>query len=102
AVPVGPARRRQGRAAGRARTQELGRAPLGRRARARGPVLSAMQRIRLPRGDGSLHDYTMRAAAVWTPPPPGTRFNRVAYAAAHVVADPLSTDDPGLETASEW
>src|SRR6185503_20047138 len=102
AVPVGPARRRQGRAAGRARTQELGRAPLDRRARARGPALTAMQRIRLPRGDGSLHEYAMRAASVWTPPEPGTGFNRVAYAAAHVVADPVSTADPWLQPAIDW
>ena len=64
--------------------------------------MNAMQRIRLPRGDGSLHDYTMRAAAVWAPPPPGTRFNRVAYAAAHVVADPLSAVDPWLQPAIDW
>src|SRR5881394_4652445 len=61
-----------------------------------------MQRIRLPRGDGSLHEYTMRAASVWMPPAPGTRFNRVAYAAAHVVADPLSRADPWLQPAIDW
>jgi len=64
--------------------------------------LSAAHLIRLPRSDGSLHAYTMRAAAVWTPPPPGARFNRVAYAAAHVVADPLSTADPWLQPAIDW
>ncbi len=64
--------------------------------------MSAARRIRLPRSDGSLHDYTLRAAAVWTPPPPGTRFNRVAYAAAHIVADPLSTADPWLQPAIDW
>jgi hypothetical protein len=64
--------------------------------------VSAMQRIRLPRGDGSLHEYTMHGASAWTPPAPGTRFNRVAYAAAHVVADPLSTADPWLQPAIDW
>jgi hypothetical protein len=64
--------------------------------------VNAMQRIRLPRGDDSLHEYTMRGAAAWTPPAPGTRFSRVAYAAAHVVADPLSTADPWLQPAIDW
>ncbi len=64
--------------------------------------MNAMQRVRLPRGDGSLHDYTMRAASPWPRPAPGTRFNRIAYAAAHVVADPLSTADPWLQPAIDW
>src|SRR5678810_905119 len=29
-------------------------------------------------------------------------FNRVAYAAAHVVADPLADIDPWLDTAVDW
>ena len=32
----------------------------------------------------------------------GTRFNRVAYAAAHVVADPLAAADPWLQPAIDW
>ncbi len=30
------------------------------------------------------------------------RFNRIAYAAAHVVADPLADIDPWLDTAIDW
>ena len=30
------------------------------------------------------------------------RFNRVAYAAAHVVADPLADNDPWLDAAIDW
>src|SRR5690242_4747366 len=30
------------------------------------------------------------------------KFNRVAYAAAHVVADPLADADPWLDTAIDW
>ena len=48
-----------------------------------------MARIRLPRNDGTLHDYTLRGASASTPPAPGTPFNRIAYSAAHVVADPF-------------
>ena len=29
-------------------------------------------------------------------------FNRIAYAAAHVVADPLAEHDPWLDTAVDW
>src|SRR6266436_8196196 len=61
-----------------------------------------MTRIRLPRDDGTLHDYTLRPPSAWAPPAPGTRFNRVAYAAAHVVADPLSSADPWLQPAIDW
>jgi hypothetical protein len=32
----------------------------------------------------------------------GTRFNRIAYSAAHVVADPLAPIDPWLQTAIDW
>jgi hypothetical protein len=59
-----------------------------------------MASIRLPRADGSLHAYTLQAPRAWhmvaaTP-------NRVAYAAAHVVADPLSNADPWLQPAIDW
>src|SRR3989441_898641 len=61
-----------------------------------------MTRIRLPRGDGTLHDYALRGASAWTPPAPGTRFNRIAYSAAHIVADPFSSVDPWLQPAIDW
>src|SRR2546423_4423765 len=59
-------------------------------------------RLNLPRNDGTLHDYTLRGASAWAPPAPGTRFNRVAYSAAHVVADPFSSADPWLSPAIDW
>jgi len=61
-----------------------------------------MTRIRLPRGDGTLHDYTLRPPSAWRLPAPGTRFNRIAYSAAHVVADPFSSADPWLQPAIDW
>jgi uncharacterized protein DUF993 len=61
-----------------------------------------MTSIRLPRTDGTSRAYTLRPPRAWSLPPPGTRFNRVAYAAAHVVADPLSAADPWLQTAIDW
>ena len=35
-------------------------------------------------------------------PPAEQPFNRIAYAAAHVVADPLAERDPWLEAAIDW
>ena len=61
-----------------------------------------MTRIRLPRADGTSHDYTLRGPGDFKVPAPGTRFNRVAYSAAHVVADPLSSADPWLQPAIDW
>jgi hypothetical protein len=59
-------------------------------------------RLKLPRADGTLHEYTLRKPTAWTRPPSGVRPNRIAYAAAHVVADPLSSADPWLQTAVDW
>ena len=61
-----------------------------------------MASIRLPRGDGTLHEYTLRVASKWQIPVPGARLNRVAYAAAHVVADPLASADPWVQSAIDW
>ena len=61
-----------------------------------------MVSIRLPRTDGTLHEYTLRAARRWGRPVPGAHYNRVAYAAAHVVADPLAAADPWVQPAIDW
>ena len=61
-----------------------------------------MTRIRLPRADGTSHEYTLRGPGNWKLPEPGTRFNRVAYSAVHVVADPFSSADPWVQPAIDW
>jgi hypothetical protein len=61
-----------------------------------------MTSIRLPRRDGTSRAFTLRAPRAWSHPPAGTRFNRVAYAAVHVVADPLAAVDPWLDCAIDW
>jgi Protein of unknown function (DUF993) len=56
--------------------------------------------LNLPVAPGKLAPYTMRPPREFpaaTPP-----FNRIAYAAAHVVADPLADADPWLEPAIDW
>ncbi len=60
-------------------------------------------RITLPAADGTLQPYALHgAAAAFSPPPPGTTFNRVAYSAAHVVADARAAVDPGLQATIDW
>jgi hypothetical protein len=61
-----------------------------------------MQRILLPTARGTLEDYTLRASEPIAPVAPGTRLNRIAYSAAHVVADPLAACEPWLEAAIDW
>jgi len=55
--------------------------------------------IRLPRGTG-VEDYAVRAPKAFAKP--SKPFTRIAYAAAHVVADPRSPKDPWLEAAIDW
>ncbi len=57
--------------------------------------------LTLPVAGGTLAPYTLRGT---TPvkPSPGVKFNRIAYSAAHVVADPLAAIDPWLQCAVDW
>jgi hypothetical protein len=57
--------------------------------------------LKLPSRAGALEDYALRGRAP-ARPAPGTRFNRIAYSAAHVVADPLAAVDPWLQCAVDW
>lgn len=61
-----------------------------------------MTTIRLPRADGTLHPYTLRPPRTWPRPAPSVTLDRVAFAAAHVVADPLADVDPWLQPAIDW
>jgi predicted dehydrogenase len=73
-----------------------GGAALGGRRRA-----SAGEVIRLPRPDGTLEPYVMREPVAWTAPAGPIRA-RVAYAAAHVVCDPLAACDPLADARLDW
>jgi hypothetical protein len=57
--------------------------------------------LRLPLRDRRLETYTLRAASPLPlqAAPPRTR---IAFAAAHVVADPLADNDPWLQPAIDW
>jgi len=58
--------------------------------------------ITLPTADGRLERYTLRGAPPFAVPAAGTRFDRIAYSAAHVVADPRAAIDPWLQCAIDW
>ena len=57
--------------------------------------------LRLPTAGGRLEDYTPGAPRAF-PAPDASGLNRIAYAAAHVVADPLAARDPWLDCAIDW
>ena len=50
------------------------------------------------RQDRALHHAAAEEISASRQPP----FNRIAYAAAHVVADPLADSDPWLDAAIDW
>ncbi len=57
--------------------------------------------LTLPGATGSLQTYRLRGTAP-VKPAIGPRFNRIAYSAAHVVADPLAPNNPWLDCAVDW
>ncbi len=59
-----------------------------------------MATLGLPTADRRIEPYTTRAAAPLLPD--GKGFDRIAFAAAHVVADPLADVDPWLAPAIDW
>src|SRR6478736_9781293 len=59
-----------------------------------------MPTLNLPVAGGRLAPYTTRPAKPF--PAAAPPFNRVAYAAAHVVADPLADNDPWIAPAIDW
>jgi Protein of unknown function (DUF993) len=63
-----------------------------------------MTRLLLPVAGGRVERYTLKNAAL--PSAAGGTaapvFNRIAYAAAHVVVDPLAESDPHLDAVVDW
>lgn len=58
--------------------------------------------ITLPTADGGLVPYTLRGPGSFTPATSAKQLNRIAYSAAHVVADPRAAIDPWLQCAVDW
>ena len=64
-------------------------------------VRSLSTPIRLPKPDRSIELYRPGEPRAF-PRRAGQSFNRIAFAAAHVVADPLGPGDPWLDAALDW
>ncbi len=61
-----------------------------------------MATIALPTKDRTLESYSMGEPIVFPSRAETRRFNRIAYAAAHIVADPLADIDPWEDAAVDW
>src|SRR5207244_2828309 len=57
--------------------------------------------LKLPKADRSIETYGLAASRTFPAKLEGT-LNRVAFSAAHVVADPLADNDPWLNAAIDW
>src|SRR5947199_7016085 len=57
--------------------------------------------LKLPTADRSIETYRLAASRTFPAKLEGT-LNRVAFSAAHVVADPLAALDPWLTAAIDW
>ena len=90
---------------------ELARAALDRRCPDQGvredksmnkPVMPISSlSLKLPTADRSIETYRLAASRTFPAKLQGT-LNRVAFSAAHVVADPLAESDPWLSSAIDW
>ena len=61
-----------------------------------------MAKISLPTKDRRLEPYVTGEPIVLPKTGATPRLNRIAYAATHVVADPLADTDPWLDAAIDW
>lgn len=61
-----------------------------------------MSELKLPKDDRSIEVYRLSGTPVAVEKRSAEDFNRVAFAAAHVVADPLADNDPWLTPAIDW
>src|ERR1700730_5796137 len=92
------------------RVAELARAALDRRRPDQGVRNTAMNKpvlpvsslsLKLPKADRSVETYRLAASRTFPARLEGT-LKRVAFPAAHVVADPLADVDPWLSAAVDW
>ncbi|WP_336055996.1 dihydrodipicolinate synthase family protein [Nitratireductor sp. CH_MIT9313-5] len=58
--------------------------------------------LNLPNPDGSVSAYRLKNTPVQLEKRDAAGFSRIAYAAAHVVADPLADNDPWVNPAIDW
>ena len=58
--------------------------------------------LTLPAAGGGLAPYTLRGTEPFAAEAPALPFTRIAYSAAHVVADPIANVDPWLTATIDW
>jgi hypothetical protein len=58
--------------------------------------------LKLPAGDGNLQAYRLRETTPVATRQPRPQPVRIAYSAAHVVADAFANHDPSLQIAIDW
>jgi hypothetical protein len=63
---------------------------------------SADLTIKLPAGNGRLEMYRLHGPRPFVTATSPAQLTRVAYSAAHVVADPLAAINPSLDCAVDW
>jgi hypothetical protein len=63
------------------------------------PILSSLK-INLPTAAGKLETFVLSEPRAY--PDKAKAFNRVAFSAAHVVADARAANDPWLDCALDW
>lgn len=56
--------------------------------------------IKLPASNGTMESVTLMSGPV--PAAANGQWNRIGYAAAHVVCDPLANNDPWVDAAIDW
>jgi hypothetical protein len=61
-----------------------------------------MPSLNLPNADRSITPYALQGDPIPFVKFKASDFSRIAYAAAHVVADPLASNDPWLTPAIDW
>jgi hypothetical protein len=64
------------------------------------PILSSLK-INLPTGSGKLETFVLSEPRAY-PDRASAAFNRVAFSAAHVVADARAANDPWLDCSVDW
>lgn len=63
---------------------------------------SADLQIKLPAGNGRMEMYRLQGPRQFVTATSPAQLTRVAYSAAHVVADPLAAINPSLDCAVDW
>ncbi len=58
--------------------------------------------LRMPVAGGGLETYRLHESKPFAALASAPRFDRIAYSAAHVVADPMTSNDPWLSASLDW